>query len=242
MSVLRNWGIGLSLTAGLVLAIAWWAAAPADGDQPAPVVSPSRRAPSAATDALTSPPALMAPAVVSQPGRAALPPGVSAAQWAGISAELQARPDGAAELRRLASYLTWADALQRFRSARNAGAPTAELAREVEAGLDERLRQREVSAAEAQRIKSAVLEALDPDATGRERPLHAWAAATLPPPAVDVRQRPFEQRQAEIVAAWSARPAAARDAAALKRELDALRLQVFSPPANPAAAHQEHPK
>jgi len=238
MNAVRAWGIGLGLAAGLVLAVAWWGAASDEGAHPfadfdvsrtrvpdtVAAIAPESTSENTPDSKPNSPP---------QPDQAVPPPGVNAAQWARIGAELLARPGGAAELQRLAGYLEWADALQRFRSARGTESPPADLARQVEAGLDERLRQREVSAAEAQRIKSAVLDITEPDAGSRERKLRAWAVATLPPPAVDAREAPFQQRQAEIVTAWSARPPAARDPAALARELDALRLQVYSNPADP---------
>ncbi len=244
MNVMRASGIGLVLSAGVMLA--WWAAPPAVGRWPiAGADAPRMLAPAALTSSLPAPADVVpgrTPVGEPQPVHAAVPPGVTTAQWVRLSADAATLPGGAAELQRLANYLAWADALQRFRSARGAGVPTLELAREVDAGLDERLRQREVSAAEGQRIKSAVLDITEPDAGSREHLLRAWATATLPRPAVDARQAPFEQRQAEIVAAWSARPPAARDAAALQRELDALRMQVFSPPAPSAVAQQESPK
>jgi len=66
------------------------------------------------------------------------------------------------------------------------------------------------------------------DAERSER-LRQWAAAELAPAAApDPRQVAFERRQVEIVSAWSALPPAARDRAALERELEALRQQSFA--------------
>ncbi len=48
----------------------------------------------------------------------AIPPGVTGAQWHQLQAELRGRPDGAAELRRLADYFAWSDGLHRLREAR----------------------------------------------------------------------------------------------------------------------------
>ena len=67
------------------------------------------------------------------------------------------------------------------------------------------------------------------DEAERSERLRQWAAAELAPAAApDPRQAAFERRQVEIVAAWSALPPAARDRAALERELEALRQQSFA--------------
>jgi hypothetical protein len=159
------------------------------------------------------------------------PVGVSAEQWNAVVAALRGRPDRPAELRRLAGYFEWSDALRRFRDARASGASAAELlplAQALDGGLPERLRQAELSAAEARQVKTAILEVTLADPSMRAQRLQQWAAATFAPAAPDPRQAEFERRQSEIVAAWSARPAASRDSAALTRELDGLRQQTFS--------------
>jgi hypothetical protein len=152
-------------------------------------------------------------------------------QWDALTRELRGRPDGPAELRRLTSYFAWSDTLRRFREARTAGASAADLlplAQALDDGLPERLRLAELSAAEARQVKSAIFEVTVPDESMRAQRLQQWAAATFAPTAVDPRQAEFERRQSEIVAAWSARPAATRDNAALTRELDGLRRQSLS--------------
>ena len=58
----------------------------------------------------------------------------------------------------------------------------------------------------------------------------AGPAGAFGPAAVDPRQAEFQSRQAALVAAWSARPAAARDSAALTRDLEALRRASFASP------------
>lgn len=148
---------------------------------------------------------------------------------------MQARAGGPAELQRLAAYFEWSDQLRRFREARAGGGPAAELARPLAQGLDERFQQRELSAAEALRVKGAILEATVADATERQQQLQQWAAAAIGPMtttpaavAADPRQPQFDRSQAAIVAAWSAQPAALRDPAALTRQLDALRTQTFT--------------
>jgi len=221
-----------------------WALTLAASDEPVRVGAASQTVPIAPA-APATPAAIVAPAaepsppaaVVAIAGVANLPPGVSSEQWAAIEAELTPRPDAAAELQRLRSYLEWSDALRRFRDGHIGGATTPEqlaLAREIEQGLGERVRRAEVSAAEARQIESAILTLSVPDEAERAERLRQWAAAELPPPApADTQQESFERRQAEIVAAWAAQPAASRDPAALERELEALRRQSFAVPGGP---------
>jgi hypothetical protein len=166
-------------------------------------------------------PSHVAPLVAESP----LPPGVDAVQWAHLQGELRDRP---AELRRVADYLVWSDALGRFRAARTSGADRstlAALAGAVDAGLTDRLQNREVSAAEARSVKLALLDATVSDATQREERLAQWISerpagaftATTPDP----RQAEFNRRQAALLATQ-------RDPQALARELDALRASVFA--------------
>ena len=162
-----------------------------------------------------------------------VPPGISSEQWAALQAQLRDRPDGPAELSRLGEYFGWSDALRRFREARLDGTSAADLrplAQTLDDGLPERLQRSEVTAAEASRIESALLEAIEPDASRRADRLERWSAAHLASPAaVDTRQAEFERRQNELVAAWSAQPATLRNRSELERELEALRQQTFGP-------------
>lgn len=168
---------------------------------------------------------------------AAVPPGVTADQWRALQAELGARPEGAAEIRRIADYLAWADLLRRLRE--SAAAPQADgerrrLAYAVQAGLPARLDAGEVSAAEARQIEAAILEQTVPDEAERAAALQRWIAAHAAGPRPDPRQAAFERRQAEIVAAWSAQAPEARQRAALERELESLRREHFAvAPAHP---------
>jgi hypothetical protein len=218
-----------------------WALTLASSDEPSPV----RAAISAPTATPAAPRAAEAAVAAAQPpspiaataAPSSVPPGVTSEQWAAIEAELAGRADAPAELQRLREYLGWSDALRRFRDGRAGDAATPEqlaLARELEQGLGERIRRAEVSAGEARQIESALLALLVPDEAERAERVRRWAAAELAPPAAaDPRQETFARRQAEIVAAWSARPAAERDRAALERELEALRRQSFAAPAGP---------
>lgn len=175
--------------------------------------------------------AATAPAVAAAPVPASLaaaagahPPGVTAEQWAALEAELRTRPDGAAERSRLIDYFTWADAVQRWRTTPQ----DAALAAAVDAGLDQRLQNREVSAAEARVLKAALLATLEPDATRRAAALQAYEGGLPTSAGPSAREKAFQRQQAALVAAWQARPAAERDPAALTRQLDALRRTHFA--------------
>lgn len=145
-------------------------------------------------------------------------------QWARLKEELRDRP---AELRRVANYLVWSDALRRFRAAGASGADRATLAalgEPVDAGLLDRLVNHELTAAEARRIKLALLEATVDDATQRQAQLAAWTASrpagAFAAASADPRQAEFGRRQAALLATH-------RDPQALARELDQLRASVF---------------
>jgi hypothetical protein len=216
-----------AMTASAVLALWWGLGSERAGDSPIAAVRPDASAARAAASGAADAAAVTA-AIDHGPSR---PVGVSAAQWNALVSELRGRPDGATELSRLAGYFAWSDTLRRFREARTAGASAADLlplAQALDDGLPERLRLAELSAAEARQVKSAIFEVTVPDESMRAQRLQQWAAATFAPTAVDPRQAEFERRQSEIVAAWSARPAATRDNVALTRELDGLRRQSFS--------------
>jgi len=211
-----------------------WALTLAATDEPARVAARPQTAPdSPVGTARPFPAAAPATPPAAAPSPAAdLPPGVSREQWAAIEAEVGQRPDAPAELQRLRAFLQWSDALRRFREARAGGVPDAQrlaLAQELAQGLGERIRNAEVSAGEARQIESAILELSVADEAERSERLRQWAAAELAPAAgPDPRQAAFERRQVEIVAAGSALPPAARDRAALERELEALRQQSFA--------------
>lgn len=140
-----------------------------------------------------------------------------------MEAELASHPAPAAERARLVAYFTWSDAVQRWRDARG----DAGLARQVAAGLPERLAQREVSAAEARQLQAALLLTLEPDEARRVAALQAFDASLPAPAAPDPRDQAFRKSQAALVAAWQARPAEQRDPAVLARDIEALRRTHF---------------
>ena len=211
------WIAGLVLAVAVGTGLALWRA-------PQGVVVPAAEGQAApAAPVAPVPPPEPAPPVLAQ--AAPPPPGVSPAQWAVLQHELAGRPD---ELQRLHAHFTFADQLQRFRATpHTAGAERLALAQALDAGLDERLRQREVGVGEARLIKTAVLELLQPDGVQRVQTLRQWEAAMAAALPADTRHATdnaaFQRRQAELVAAWQAQPAAARDARQLEQQLDALR-------------------
>jgi hypothetical protein len=216
---LRLWILAAALAIAAGIGWALWRA-------PQTVELPSATAPESAPGIGTVlPPPTVAPPILA----ASPPPGVSAEQWRALQQELAGQP---AELRRLDAYFRYADQMQRFRALpRTPSAERLALARALDEGLDERLRQREVSAGEARLVKIAVLEQLLPDETQRLAALARWeqdSAAAMPPASSHLAaEAEHQRRQAALVAAWSARPPAQRDPQALEQALDALRQASF---------------
>lgn len=162
--------------------------------------------------------------------------GLSAEQLQQLRDTLADHPDREAEFARIVAYLRFGSDWQRFlerRATAPVAAETRALAQRLDADLDARLKNREVTQGEALQIKSALLEVLTPDAGARSTQLAQWReaqAAAAGTPAVDPRIAQFERLQAERVAAWQALPPAQRDARRLEAELEALRQSVFNAP------------
>ena len=169
------------------------------------------------------------------------PPGITPERWQALVEELSAKPDGAAEIARLESYLHFSDAVRQFRElqrvARGAE-PTAAvvaLAGRIDAAVDIHLQRRELSGSEAYDIKAAVLEVLEPDPDALDDKLERWAESSLPRQNTDTdraamqRDDEFARRQAAIVAAWSSLPPQQRDPAALERDIANLRQEIYGP-------------
>lgn len=226
--------IGAAVVA-MTAAFAFWphAAPPAAGVQPS--VQPLAPATAAASAATVAGPVPAVPA--SAPLAMAVPPGVTPAQWAALAHELKDRP---AELARLSGYFAFQAAAARLRDGRAEGATPARvaLAREIDAGLDERLARAELSGGEARLLKMAVLEVLVDSEAERQAALQRWQQQPRAVPAGEAARRTaeagFQRQQAEIVAAWNAQPAAQRDARALEQQLDALRRARFAPASAPS--------
>jgi hypothetical protein len=224
---------GLALVSGLA-ALSWIAVAWQPQVPRSPVVDgPATVAPAPAVRSTASAPSTSRQGDAA-PATDAPPAGVTRAQWQALQAEMRTDPNGAAELARIADYLAWSDLLRRFSDTRDDATERQRLARAIDAGLPARLHAGEVSAAEARQIKSALLDVTLADPAERAAALQRWVADTTTPATPDPRQPEFDRRQSAIVAAWSAQPAQARDPAALERQLDALRQDVFGKPATSA--------
>lgn len=187
-------------------------------------------APAAAAPAAIGPPSAAAPVRVPDPApapagvaAAAPPAGLTVEQWAAVEAGLATHPQPAAERQRLRSYFEWSDAVRRWRGARHDFA----LAQRVDAGLADRLANDEVSVPEARQLKAALLQTLVADEAGRVATLQAFDAGLPATAGPSAHEQAFQQRQAALVAAWQAKPAAQRDPAALTRQLEALRRSHF---------------
>jgi len=164
---------------------------------------------------------------------AGTPEGVSAADWAKVQQALAQHPQREAELRRIGQLLSYQSRVRRFQEARQSGAPATELralARQLDGELDQHLANNEVSAGEAQTLKAALLEQLQPDTAARAMALAAWRRqqAAAAPSQPDPRDATYLQAQASTVAAWQARPAAQRNEAQLSQQLRTLRGQVYA--------------
>ncbi|MCD2341403.1 hypothetical protein LRH25_13730 [Ideonella azotifigens] len=164
---------------------------------------------------------------------AGTPEGVSAADWAKVQQALAQHPQREAELSRIGQLLSYQSRVRRFQEARQNGASATELralARQLDGELDQHLANNEVSAGEAQTLKAALLEQLQPDTAARAMALAAWRRqqAAAAPSQPDPRDATYLQAQASTVAAWQARPAAQRNEAQLSQQLRTLRGQVYA--------------
>lgn len=198
--------------------------------RPAPgvvVATPSVQAPPAAEPVLP-----VAPDAAREPA-----PLLDAQQWSRLQQSLAGHPQADAEAARIIELLAYQRSVQQFRAERqaHAGAATpalAALARRIDEGLDARIARGEVSGPEAQRLKTALLEVLEPDAARRTEALAAWrdAQRAAHPPQTDPRDAQLQQAQQALVARW--RRDAPADAApdVLVAQLEALRQRIYAPP------------
>jgi hypothetical protein len=105
------------------------------------------------------------PAAATDPAAAAdaAPEGVAPEQWQRVLEALADHPQRETELQRLAAFMQYASRLETFRAQRQAGVADDQLrplARELNAGLDERVERGEVTPEEAIMIRTALLESL----------------------------------------------------------------------------------
>ncbi|HEX5687344.1 MAG TPA: hypothetical protein VFY73_25285 [Ideonella sp.] len=162
---------------------------------------------------------------------------LSARQWAQLQQSLADHPQADAEAARIIELLAYQRTVQQFRTERLAwaGAPDASLtmlARRIDEGLDARMARGEVSGPEAQRLKTALLEVLEPDTTRRAEALSDWRRAQqiAHPPQTDPRDAQLLQAQQALVARWRREAPAGAAPDALVAQLEALRQRIYASP------------
>lgn len=164
-------------------------------------------------------------------------PLLDAQQWAQLQQSLAGHPQADAEAARIIELLAYQRSVQQFRAERTAAAgpssPTlAALARRIDEGLDARIARGEVRGPEAQRLKAALLEVLEPDASRRAEALAAWRQAQIAahPPQTDPRDAQLLQAQQVLVARWRRDAPAGTAPDALVAQLEALRQRIYASP------------
>jgi hypothetical protein len=256
-------GVGGAVAVALALALArapfeLEVAAPPAADVPSAPVAALTAGPASRTEAPRPEAAGVAGAATAAP----LPPGIDAAGWRRLEAEMAGRADGAAELARIRAFLLFSDDVRRLRTL-NAAADAAGgraslvpalhdeariLARRIVEALATHVQQREVTAAEAALLHAAAASWLEATPAALDARLAAWSTqqaerasdrAREAQPARDAEAR-FLAEQQRVVTAWQALPAATREPARLAAELDALRARHFGAPLSspsPAPPH-----
>ena len=164
-------------------------------------------------------------------------PLLDAQQWAQLQQSLAGHPQADAEAARIIELLAYQRSVQQFRAERLAGAGASDptlvaLARRIDEGLDARIANGEVSGPEAQRLKAALLEVLEPDASRRAEALAAWRQAQLAahPPQTDPRDAQLLQAQQVLVARWRREAPAGAAPDALVAQLEELRQRIYASP------------
>ena len=202
--------------------------------RPAPgviVAAPTAQGPSAASTGSA------ARAVARPEAPRAEVPLLDAQQWAQLQQSLASHPQADAEAARIIELLAYQRSVQQFRAERLAGAGASDptlvaLARRIDEGLDARIANGEVSGPEAQRLKAALLEVLEPDASRRAEALAAWRQAQLTahPPQTDPRDAQLLQAQQVLVARWRREAPAGAAPDALVAQLEELRQRIYASP------------
>jgi hypothetical protein len=206
------------LRLGVLLAVAfmfvWWALRP----QPNVVTSanaPVAPAPTASAVARPPSPFSDAPPV---PGQARSPLEERAAR---LGATASAEPQDPAVAR-----TAYRSALERYAALRSRGATPAQLdevARILDAGIDARVDRGEMTLADGMELMADLLDVLEPDPRDRGPLLAQWREQKL---AAGRPRQPRDpglvSREAVLVAAWQARPAARRDAHELEWAIQQL--------------------
>lgn len=224
------WLVLTLLAAGLG-GYAWWRAR-----QPVVPVPPVTASVQAARPAAPLP-ALLVPPQVLADGR---PSDFSPEDWAALNDAMARTPNPRAELERVVKYLRFQKGFEHWQSLQAGDtAQRRELAQRLLDQVPERLRQSEVTYAEAAMLQAALLVDIEPDEGRRKARMQAMeaelrAAAPQIDPAQQARneamEREYKRREAAILADHQARPEAQRDQARLEKELEAARRAVWGAP------------
>lgn len=243
------WAVWATVAGGLAVvgAMAWH-----EGEVAAPesLASPHSTAqvPPApeASPLITAGPQASASASVNTNGQsqAARPAWLAEAEWQELQNAFAHHPQREAEIARVLNFVQFQREVAQFQQWReNAAAATAPtglltLARALRATLDQRMARHEVSAPEALKLQSALLDVLVPDDTERAQQLQQWrtqqlantARAASSPSAVQDER--FLRAQQALVSQWQQQqqhqPAGtARPPEELFAQMEALRQQTY---------------
>lgn len=173
--------------------------------------------------------AALAMATAPSAAAAAQPPLLDADQWSRLVAGLADQPDRDQQTARVVEFLGFQRSVRTLQAQRQAGQVDPALAQRLDADLPARVARGELSGPEAVRLKAALLETLEPDASRRAAALADWRAglAQAHPPAIDPRDAQLMQAQQVIVAHWRATAAPGTPPDALLAELEAARQRIY---------------
>lgn len=250
----HRWAIWAAVTGGLAVvgAMAWHEGEVAAPESPASPHSTAQVAPAPeASPLITAGPQASAGASASASfntngqSQAARPAWLAEAEWQELQSAFAHHPQREAEIARALSFVQFQREVAQFQQWReNAAATTVPtglltLARALRATLDQRMARHEVSAPEALKLQSALLDVLVPDDTERAQQLQQWRtqqlantarAASSPSALQDER---FLRAQQALVSQWQQQqqqqqPAgAARPPGELFAQMEALRQQTY---------------
>lgn len=248
------WAVWATVAGGLTVAgaMAWHEGDVAVPQSPAPPHSTAQvpPAPDVSPLSLTGPQAGASANTHGQPQatratHTTRPAWLAEAEWQELQSAFAHHPQREAEIARALSFVQFQREVAQFQQWReNAAAATAPtglltLARALRATLDQRMARHEVSAPEALKLQSALLDVLVPDDTERAQQLQQWrtqqlantARAASSPSAVQDER--FLRAQQALVSQWQQQqqqqqPAgAARPPEELFAQMEALRQQTY---------------
>ncbi len=226
--------IVLALAVVGVSVLGWWVAQ-GRGQHAAVAAVVPVAASSVLPAAQSAAPALLVPPEVLPDGR---PSDFTPEDWGALKEAMARTPNPRAELERVVKYLRFQKGFEHWQSLRDAPdvLQRRQLAERLLAQVPDRLRESEVTYAEAAMLQAALLADLEPDDKLRAQKMKALEAelhqaAPQIDPAQQARnealEREYKRREAAIVADYQARPEAQRDQAKLEKDLESARRAVW---------------